>query len=63
MQAAGAATVKAGQAMKEGRSRRGMQRNEVMQKFADDLLHASTVSRYLASLDESTRRVIVTASI
>jgi hypothetical protein len=63
MQAAGGAVQATGQAMKEGRGRRGTQRNESMQKFADDLLHASTVSRYLASLDESTRRVIVAASI
>ena len=63
MQAAGGAVQKAGAAMKEGRSRNRLPKNEAMQKFADDLLHASTVNRYLASLDESTRRVIVRAAV
>jgi hypothetical protein len=61
--AAGGAMQKAGAAMQEGRSRRRSAKNEVIQKLADDMLHASTVNRYLASLDESTRRVILTAAV
>ena len=61
--AAGGAMQKAGAAMQEGRSRRRSAKNEVIQKLADDMLHASTVNRYLASLDESTRRVILAAAV
>lgn len=61
--AAGGAIQKAGTAMQESRSRRRSTKNEVIQKLADDMLHASTVNRYLASLDESTRSVILAAAV
>jgi hypothetical protein len=63
MQAAGGAVQTAGAAMKEGRSRSRAPKNETMQRFADDMLHAATVNRYLAGLDESTRRVILAAAV
>jgi hypothetical protein len=63
MQAAGAATVQAGQAMRESRNRRGHRSNNVVQKLANDMLHAATINRYLISLDESTRAAVLASVI
>ena len=62
-QAAGAQTVAVGQAMPESRNRRGHGSNNVMQKLANDMLHAAKINRYLTSLDESTRAAVLASVI
>ena len=62
-QAAGAQTVAVGQAMPESRNRRGHGSNNVMQKLANDMLHAAKINRYLTSLDESTRTAVLASVI
>lgn len=62
-QAAGVQTVAVGQAIPESRNRRGHGSNNVMQKLANDMLHAAKINRYLTSLDESTRAAVLASVI